>query len=414
MNNTYWNAAAVAQPKFNFLQVLVNCLAFLYATVAFVLVSVEGLSRTCLIVSMTLTLAVIIQNMQCKARFPTIFFLPWLFLFFNVLSIGWASDTGIALGSVASTFSAILGGSAIWQARNQGLSWKIVVWGVIAGSIVLIASARQQLAMEGPAVRASGLSGNANLFALLLSYAAFIIWCNPEKMSKWMNVLVYPLSVFFVYYSFTYSGSRKTLIVIAVGAIAFIVWSLFRIHKPSTWALLALVAFLFCGALVYIQMHDIDVMERVSSITTVDRMIRSLTGRDRGETRGELIFEALDLWEKSPFIGHGAGQSMVLSYQETYAHNNYAEILANFGMVGFLLYYSLHGVLFAKSFYNGIFNRSPPHRRVLVLLLLILLLDMAFVSYIEKGAWILLGMTASLVTAEKTNIVRSPLSVTRF
>lgn len=412
MNSSYRNAAAIAQPKSDPFLILINTFAFLYVCASFILIGWIGLSRACLALAVMLAIVVVLKTLMSGGRFPKLFFLPWLFVIFSAMSIMWSKDIYIAYEGVGQTCSVILAGTAIWQGRNQGLSWKTVVWGEIIGSVALILSTRGEVAIGGLEGRAAGWVGNSNLFALSLSYAAFVIWCSPQKLPMWMHAM----AGFFAFYSFAFSGSRKTLLVLGVAAFAVVAWGISRIRKPSTWAMLAGGVILCILLLGYIQAHSIDVMESLNSISSVKRMMRFFTGsKDVQEhIRQDMIWEALELWKQSPIIGHGSSQFSVVSSYEGYSHNNYSEILANYGLVGFILYYSFHGILLSKSFYYGILKRSPPHRRVIVLIMLVLLLDVGTVSYYGKCAWILLGMAASLTTAEKSQDIRVAIPVTRF
>jgi O-antigen ligase len=130
--------------------------------------------------------------------------------------------------------------------------------------------------------------------------------------------------------------------------------------------------------------------------------------------RIDLFTEAIELWKKNPILGNGAAQMGVFNENGSYAHDNYAEILADFGLVGFILYYSLHLSLLVKALRRGIRNISPIHARAVVFLFAILLLDIGLVSYSQKISWILLGMTASLLTAEGSSSTRKPAGVLRL
>ncbi|XZE20406.1 O-antigen ligase family protein [Pirellulaceae bacterium SH449] len=58
--------------------------------------------------------------------------------------------------------------------------------------------------------------------------------------------------------------------------------------------------------------------------------------------RYELILEAFQLWSESPFFGHGFDAFRNLSFYGLYSHSNYLELLANLGVIGFVLYYWTH------------------------------------------------------------------------
>jgi O-antigen ligase len=410
MNNIN-NIPNITQQKLDLLDIPINVLAFLYIDAVFILIAWEGLSRLCLVLAFMLAIVVAIQTLSKGGRFPpALIFLPWLFFAFCALSMMWATDSDEAFQNVGQTFSGILGGTAIWQARNIGLSWKTIAWAVIVGSLIFIVSARGEVAVSGIEGRAAGLSENANVFAMYLSFSAFLIWTAPQKMPKWMHLL----GVFFLFYGIAYSGSRKSLLVLAVAVFGAIVWALFRIKKPSTWAMLASGVILSILLLGYIQSHNINVEEKITSFSSVKRMMRYFTGKQGTEetVRENMILEAIDVWQRSPLIGWGPGQYAVISNIGTYAHSNYFEILADFGLIGFFLFYLLHALLLAQALHYGIRKRRPTHRRVLILLLLILVLDVAQVSFTSKGSWIFLGLTASMVTAPcaLTQKVQAPLT----
>jgi O-antigen ligase len=409
MNNIN-NIPNITQKKLDLLDIPINVLAFLYIEAVFILVAWEGLSRFCLGLAFMLAIVVAIQTLSKGGRLPALIFLPWLFFAFCVLSMMWATDLDAAFQSVGSTFSSILGGTAIWQARNLGLSWKTIAWAVIVGSFILIASARAEVAVSGIEGRAAGMVLNPNVFAMYLSFSAFLIWTAPQKMPKWMHLL----GVFFLFYGIAYSGSRKSLLVLAVAVFGAIVWALFRIKKPSTWVMLASGVILSILLLGYIQSHNVNVEEQLTSFSSVSRMMRFFTGKQSGEEtiRMDLILEAIDVWQRSPLIGWGPDQYALISKTGYYAHSNYFEILADFGLIGFFLFYLLHALLLVQGLHYGIRKRSPTHRRVLILLFLILILDVAQVSFTSKYSWIFLGLTASMVTAPctLTQKVQAPLT----
>jgi len=406
------NTVNMAPSRLGVFEILVNVLAFLYVEAVLILIAWEGLSRSCLVLAWMLMAVVVMQTLANGSRFPVAFFLPWLFFFYAVMSIFWSVDSDMAYQAVGQTLTATLGGTAIWQARNQGLSWKTIAWAAIIGCFVLIASSRGEVAAFGLAGRAAGLARNANLFAIYLAFTAFIIWTSPQKMPWWAHFL----GVMFLSYGIVFSGSRKSLLILAVAVAGAIVWAVFRIRKPSTWAMLAAGTVFSIILFAYINTRQVNVEEKLSSLTSVKRMTRLFSGQYSGEetSRQNLILEAINVWQKNPIIGTGAAQFEVVSPEKAYAHSNYFEILADYGLLGFGLFYTLHAYLLVKSSHYGIVKRSPPHRRAMILLFLILLLDVTMVSYQGKLSWILLGLTASLVTARRGQTVSSPLSVPQF
>lgn len=59
------------------------------------------------------------------------------------------------------------------------------------------------------------------------------------------------------------------------------------------------------------------------------------------QQRMQLIQWAIDVWAEHPLIGVGWNNYRFYNEARLYAHNNYAELLASLGIVGFLLYYAM-------------------------------------------------------------------------
>jgi O-antigen ligase len=135
----------------------------------------------------------------------------------------------------------------------------------------------------------------------------------------------------------------------------------------------------------------------------------ALSGK-QPNVRLQMIHEALAIWRLQPVIGRGAGQYAVVGSFQAYSHNNYTELLVNFGVLGFVLYYGLH-LLVLVSAIRGILRGSAPHRSAFVLVVMILALDMAMVTYFAKISWLFLVFAADLVTARSASRVPSTLRV---
>ena len=57
------------------------------------------------------------------------------------------------------------------------------------------------------------------------------------------------------------------------------------------------------------------------------------------QTRLRLIEIGLDIWKKYPIGGTGINTFYVSSSTGNYAHNNFVELLADIGIIGFVIYY---------------------------------------------------------------------------
>ena len=83
----------------------------------------------------------------------------------------------------------------------------------------------------------------------------------------------------------------------------------------------------------------------VSAVTGVGKTDRSAT------TRLALIDVGLAQFKRTPILGVGMGSGHLVAWKYLsktfYLHNNFAEILAGGGLVGFSIYYSIYVYIFA-------------------------------------------------------------------
>lgn len=106
------------------------------------------------------------------------------------------------------------------------------------------------------------------------------------------------------------------------------------------------------------------------------------------------IQTAIDYWLDKPLFGWGTDAFRHLN-SSSYSHNNYAEVLCNHGLFGFLIYYSFHALVFISALLKK-------NILVLVAVLAMLLSDIGIVSMVEKSAWFVLylGIAALMENAE--------------
>lgn len=137
------------------------------------------------------------------------------------------------------------------------------------------------------------------------------------------------------------SGSRKSffalLFIIAIIALS---WSLQNFGQ--LWRRVPLL--LLVGGCGYLLVNY-----ALSQPVLGSRILSSI--EERGDPiREELYQEAIDMFLASPIAGVGLGNFAYHSQYKTYAHSDYAESLADTGLVGFLLYLSIYPLLFIRLY----------------------------------------------------------------
>ena len=163
------------------------------------------------------------------------------------------------------------------------------------------------------------------------------------------------------------TGSRKTFIIaVIVAAILFI----------SGKKKYLKVALLVIGSIVA---YDI-IMTNTVIYNIIGWRLESLSGGADASAieRSRLRLDAINTGLEHIFLGVGLNNSMYYTSIGMYAHNNYAEIFADLGLFGLLIFYSLYLVMF-----NRIFSCTNRRERCYWLLFIFsfLAIDYGQVSY---------------------------------
>ena len=204
----------------------------------------------------------------------------------------------------------------------------------------------------------SGL--NANSFSFLMMASAIIGFYKGYIRNK---KLWYIPTLIFIICSFL-SSSRKSAIMSLVG-IMFII--LFSFGKPRH-ILHFILAFVVTVSVIFACIK-IDFLYDIIG-KRFESMINYYIDPSKAQTESSLLYRsyfiqfAKQLFYEKPALGHGFSNFSILLLTEStvnkwlYAHNNYWEILADLGVVGFILYYWFYAYLGIRSIIKLIKNRQ--------------------------------------------------------
>jgi O-antigen ligase len=370
----------------------ISVVAFLYVVATYTLDSVQGYSRICIILAGILWVLLLLRHFSVRLSLAWPLLFPWLFFGFGVLSLAWAPERGLAFLENTWVLSAVLGGTGLWVALRNGLSLKVIPWAMLLGSLVLILAAWPEIAAQGLSGRAKGIAGHSNSLCLLLGFAAFGIWSTPARLPRWMNLAGLAVLVCAV----LFTGSRKSLILLSAAAVWIVMVGVRNLGRGRKWFLLpALAVVLVCG-LVLSSDRLSTFWEDAVSVESVSRTEQIFGASETSyNERGELMSDALALWRTNPVVGYGAGQYSLVSGNAKYSHSNYTELLANYGVLGFTLYYLLPLTLLFSAI-RHFKRRKWASIKVAFLIFLMLVLDFAYVGYSLKMNWLMFALIASL------------------
>lgn len=364
----------------------------LFVLATFLVSSLPGLSRLVHLAVglMVLALAARSSRTPLVLRWDPLIPIAWAFTAYAFASVLWSVEHGSALVSAIGLVVNVLGATIVWMALQNGARLRVLAIAAAVGASVQGGVALVQTYALG-ASRSAGLVGNANALAIQLSMTAFLLLLVLGR-ERWAQIAALAL---FVVATVT-SGSRKMLFVWLAYALLLLEQLRFRLKRSSltTAALLMLLPFLAWGVIEY----GGAVTEPLSELTFYQRLEGTLEGRETG-TRSGMIVEALRLWWERPIAGYGIDQFRYANrLYGTYSHNNYTEMLANFGVLGLLAFYLLYAVLAVRALRALIDGRRVAWV-VLAIVFVTLLMDVARVSYGGRLTWVLLLVMGYVLTA---------------
>lgn len=194
-------------------------------------------------------------------------------------------------------------------------------------------------------------TGNANIFTALMMFSGvFAAWLTLYHRHIVLRIFSL-LSFLLILYLMALSGGRKTIIALLVCSLYF-VWRKGRIKNK----LIAIVSII---SIMYLLLYLINNVQWIYDV--VGYRFEGLLGFIGGtgesnvssdDLRKRMMEIGLQGWLEKPIFGHGLDSFKFYNAKVTghmfYSHNNYVEILYDFGIVGFALYYTFMYKLFKR------------------------------------------------------------------
>lgn len=101
----------------------------------------------------------------------------------------------------------------------------------------------------------------------------------------------------------------------------------------------------------------------------------------------------LKIFSEHPLLGIGMGNTHIYTYQyyghDCYLHNNFVEMLANGGIIGFIIYYSIYVHIISKIIKQRLYLQ-PMGKLISIIVFVMLLTDYGNVSYYSKVSYFIL------------------------
>ncbi len=225
----------------------------------------------------------------------------------------------------------------------------------------------------------------AGYMSLGFAIALYFLFCSKRNI---FYIYLIPLVVFAIIGIST--GSRTFLVdilLLVVGALII----RFKDHK------VALVISLVCLIVALVVLINLPFLSTMKSRLTA--MFSTLFGSgSEGSTTTRILWQiyGVTLSSGNLIIGYGADGFAIASGVGTYTHGNYAEVICDFGIVGFLIYYS-----FIFFLLHSFFKSKTKESAFLFTTIVVLMMVNGFlgVHYYSKWTFVLFALCCSTLSS---------------
>lgn len=321
------------------------------------------------------------------------------FSLFCFASSLWATNSNAAIGKGTTILEILICMSVIYMhyAKHQTILslLEVIRWSGYA--VVLYAlyfygwNTIRYIASTGG--RLDNSFANINSIGMAAAYSVVITVYRVLFVNKritWSDYLSIP-AILFV----GLSGSRKTLVLAGLGVVLLTLKRFASKNIVKTvirWSILGLLISMLFGFLM-----TLPIFSAVSA--RMEGLIAAVTGKGQVDhstwLRQQYIAAGIAQFWKTPLFGIGISNTYILTLaaagRSTYLHNNYVELLAAGGIVGFCCYYSMYFFLL-RTFLRHRRNADSCLIVCTVLILLFLIMDYGVVSYYSKSTYFYLSM----------------------
>ena len=237
-------------------------------------------------------------------------------------------------------------------------------------------------------------TGNANIFTALMMFSGvFASWLVLYNRNNVLRVIAL-LSLLFILYLMAHSGGRKTIIALVACTIYFI-WK-----KSGSSIKKRILSIVMVSLTIYFSIYLLMNIQWIYDVIgyRFDGLIGFLGGNGESNVssdnlRKKMIEIGLLGWTERPIFGHGLDSFKFYNAKVTgrmfYSHNNYVEILYDFGLLGFILYYA-----FLYKLYKRLVSMPPSYKIYSILgvgiIIELLFFDIGGISYYSSNNMIML------------------------
>ena len=325
------------------------------------------------------------------------FFYIISFTVFCTLSRIWAKDPSLAVSKVNSLIFILLAAIpvvlCIYEWRDIDMLLKVIMYGgyIVCLYMIVRYGLRGILSILSNSSRLTNEVINANSLGMCTAYSLVInLYFIIYDRLKIRDLFMIPAFVVLAA-----SGSRKAILIVIAGT-----FGVFVLKNTDYKRTLRNIARVILISFVVVAL--IFVLSRLPVFAVITRRMMNLVSLLQGnETRRtsdawiRLAYNALgiQLFKQHPVLGIGIANANLYTSayygHNHYLHNNYIELLACGGLVGFFIYYSVW-IYLLIVFWKSRKYRDRQYDICFILLLINVVMDYGLVTYYDKATYLFL------------------------
>lgn len=336
----------------------------------------------------------LLSSERTKIVFPRACGMLFYFFAYCFFSRIWAEEPALASRSTSFFVSlfclvVVMVNYFVKIRSTKACIYAVIVCGITLGLYVVIKNGGlsgfyQSAMQEGTRISADEkMNPNTVGMTCMFSVIALLYYAIVEKKRFFYLMSVFPLVIALA------SGSRKAILLLAVGLVVLVLLS--QKDRKGVIKYLKLIALLLVVILALQVILSLEMMS--TARIRMEKLFSTISGDalnmdGSAANRIKMMRIGLEQFKETPFLGLGMEGSNVLNWREmrlyTYSHSDYIEHLVNGGIFGFILYYGIIFYLGKRLLKLMKVCDKPELKLSITIMAMLLVMNVAAVTYYNR------------------------------